>query len=465
MQIDIKNFGPINEFSYDLTKDLIVTYGDNNIGKSYAMQVVYLLIKNLIEYCSIGTRYIGNFYVTYGIINEDTHDKCEHVVKGFIDKKSKSIDITQGMLDILYDTLSDAIIQPFMNSCDNTFGNFERTLEKAPIISLKSEKYNFNFYLKEGKIRGNAVIKPIYLKKTDTDFFKSKNFENYEAVYVSYNNIDKPINVLVDIIRKLVNNFIIFINKNFESVYFLPASRSGIYTGMNAFGSIIAELSKNRAYLTKKIVLPAIPEPISDYFINLSGIKQKVNEKYSKFYSKIEDIILKGKVSFDKTKNSIVYVPNELEMEFEMTEVSSMVSEVSPIVAFLKYILVNQNRKTRFSIAKSILFIEEPEAHLHPNNQIELIEIFAELASAGVKLIISSHSNYVFNKLNNLVLSKKLDYRIYQPIFLEMTNDGSFSKVMNIDELGADDENFVDVSQKLYFEREEIIQKLDMGEE
>ena len=45
MKIKIVNFGPIKEFEFDLSKKLIVTYGDNNIGKSYAMQVVYLLLK------------------------------------------------------------------------------------------------------------------------------------------------------------------------------------------------------------------------------------------------------------------------------------------------------------------------------------------------------------------------------------------------------------------------------------
>ncbi len=101
---------------------------------------------------------------------------------------------------------------------------------------------------------------------------------------------------------------------------------------------------------------------------------------------------------------------------------------------------------------------------MHPNNQIALVEIFSSLIQGGVKLLMSSHSNYVFNKLNNLVLSKELDYNSYQPIILEEGDDGSISKALLIDELGAADENFVDVSEKLYYEREEIIQALNMGE-
>ena len=49
MKIKIVNFGPIKEFEFDLSKKLIVTYGDNNIGKSYAMQVVYLLFKRFFQ--------------------------------------------------------------------------------------------------------------------------------------------------------------------------------------------------------------------------------------------------------------------------------------------------------------------------------------------------------------------------------------------------------------------------------
>ena len=46
-----------------------------------------------------------------------------------------------------------------------------------------------------------------------------------------------------------------------------------------------------------------------------------------------------------------------------MTEVSSMVSEITPVVAFMKFI---KKQDSRADIRKPILFIEEPEAHLHP---------------------------------------------------------------------------------------------------
>jgi len=49
MKIHIENFGPISSFSFDLEKDLHVIYGKNNIGKSYAIEVAYLLLKNILR--------------------------------------------------------------------------------------------------------------------------------------------------------------------------------------------------------------------------------------------------------------------------------------------------------------------------------------------------------------------------------------------------------------------------------
>lgn len=348
-----------------------------------------------------------------------------------------------------------------INSCNNTFGNLEKTLEQVPIIRVKIKKIEFEIFLNSKEIKGTLDLKPIRLKKTESDFHKSRKYETHLDIYVA-SNIENPVSLMCEQIQMKLLECLQCFNMFFDAVYFLPASRSGIYSGMNAFGSIVAELSKNRAYFTKKIEFPGISEPISDYFISLSNIKPKINEELAEYYTQIEDNILKGKVSIDKTKNALMYKPQNMDVDFEMTEVSSMVSEISPIVAFLKYILHTQ-LKTRQK-GKSVLFIEEPEAHLHPNNQIMLIEIFAKLIDADVKLIMSSHSNYIFNKLNNLVLGGNLDYKKYQPIILIDEGKGSISKSLPINDLGAEDENFIDVSEKLYCEREEIIQHLNMEE-
>jgi len=67
MTIIIKNFGPIKEFSFGLSKDLIMIYGENNIGKSYAISLVYLILKNLmfesLDYDGLASR--GHMLLAY----------------------------------------------------------------------------------------------------------------------------------------------------------------------------------------------------------------------------------------------------------------------------------------------------------------------------------------------------------------------------------------------------------------
>lgn len=462
MKIDIERFGPINKFSYDLEKDIVVTYGNNNIGKSYSMQIVYLFLKTIIGNGYFMPRMYNHYYFAPVVSDFDIPEsRFEKIVDDFLKNEEEIRDITQNIIQEVYNTFKGLFLDNFMNSCENTFGNLDKTLEGNPILRIKYKEYSFFIDLKEQMIKGTINIKKIRLKKTKSDFHKSRDCKEHLDIYVVNESI-QPARLVGKQVIKYVSQLLRKIRLDYENVYFLPASRSGIYSGMNAFGSIVAELSKNRAYFTKKIEFPGISEPISDYFISLSNIKSKLNESLEEYYTDIEDGILKGKVTFDKNKNALMYKPHNVDAYYEMTEVSSMVSEVSPIVAFLKYVLSNQSRKIKKG--KSILFIEEPEAHLHPNNQIALIEVFAKLIKVDVKLIISSHSNYVFNKLNNLVLGKELDYHVYEPIVLVESELGSVSKILKIDELGADDENFVDVSEKLYCEREKIIERLNMEE-
>lgn len=455
MKITITNFGPIRQFNYDLTKDIVITFGDNNIGKSYAMQVVYLLLKTFEEQFSYNNFYRYSFFSRW---KYDTHslncvrEKVEEFAKGI----SSHSNITELINSIVLMDLSEQFLPSLTNSFENTFGNFSAILEQSPEILIDIGPINIKIaFPAQNQLQANLYTYPTYLKKSQSDFHKSRNANGKLDIYY-YNNIDTPVNFIAQIIGEQILEFAQTITSQIGKVYFLPASRSGIYSGMSAFSSIIAELSKNKAMLTRKIELPGISEPISDYFLMLSNIKAKESDEFSSVYNQIESDILHGTVKFNRSRNTLVYIPEDLQHEFEMTEVSSMVSEISPIVAFLKYI-VGTSRGIKEKRASPIVFIEEPEAHLHPKNQIKLITLFAQLHKFGVKIIMSSHSNYIFNKLNNLLLKGTLTPEIYSAILLQSNEGGSISSFMDMDDLGVDDTNFLDVAQDLYNEREELI--------
>ncbi len=460
MKITIENFGPIKRFDYDLSKDIVVTFGNNNIGKSYAMQVVYLLLKNLEEYVA----FFGSFRYRYAIrFSPESSTQLKKRIEAFSKGDTKQQTITEDINEAIIAVFSNTFVRDFRNSCENTFGNFDGIIAQNPIIRLDFEKYALTISLRDKQpLNAKIYTKSTYLKRANSDYHKSMERGGRFDIYY-YDNVEAPLSVAEESVRGAIRHFSIDVLSEIGEVYFLPASRSGIYSGMSAFSSIIAELSKNKTLLTKKIELPGISEPISDYFLMLSNIRNRENENLSGIYNKIEREILHGKVRFNRTSGTLVYVPSDIDHEFEMTEVSSMVSEISPIVAFLKYIISSSQKNG--NTAKAIVFIEEPEAHLHPMNQIKLMQLFSQLNTVGIKIVMSSHSNYIFNKLNNLLLKGELSPETYSAILLSSEEEGSVSTFMPMDELGVDDTNFRDVSLALYDEREALIDAWNEAQE
>ncbi|MEY4767488.1 MAG: hypothetical protein RL637_127, partial [Pseudomonadota bacterium] len=53
------------------------------------------------------------------------------------------------------------------------------------------------------------------------------------------------------------------------------------------------------------------------------------------------------------------------------------------------------------------LMIDEPELNLHPDNQRQVARLLAQLVNAGLKVIISTHSDYFVRELNTLIMLKK----------------------------------------------------------
>ena len=51
-----------------------------------------------------------------------------------------------------------------------------------------------------------------------------------------------------------------------------------------------------------------------------------------------------------------------------------------------------------------ILFIDEPETHLDTANQVMLARLISRLVAAGLKVLVSTHSDYLIKELNNLVM-------------------------------------------------------------
>jgi predicted ATPase len=110
-----------------------------------------------------------------------------------------------------------------------------------------------------------------------------------------------------------------------------------------------------------------------------------------------------------------------------IADVGLGVSQILPVIVAL---LVAQPGQ--------LVYIEQPEIHLHPRAQVALAEIFAEAADRGVRVVVETHSELFLMGIQALVAEDKLDSDAVKLHWFTRQPDGS-SRVSSadLDETGA----------------------------
>ncbi len=494
MKVILENFGPIKRVEFDLTKDLNVIFGKNNIGKSYAITALYIILKHLLaEFDESGSPLQYSFgrprYYSRGAVESRAQQtlllKISNEVRGAFRKKNdlQEYDLSENISSVLHDVFSSSLPELLSTSFNTSFQSVEQLTngltEKPLAITVESSHFSLLFSVLDNTIKLDKIkLKhPIIAKRSKINlkatinehktiiYFKvlpGKKSEQNDYLIADFEAISETIRIFSTVFSRELR-------KVTRAIYFLPASRSGLYQALSTFGALFAELSKSRNFVTKGISLPTISEPVADYFLRLSTMKPDADEGDAAIIARsIEQEILQGEVGFDEQTKKLFFFQNSINMQMDLSFASSMISEIAPIVAYFKYILRSESVPVRGvdnkgkpiikrvrRLPASLIFIEEPEAHLHPEVQVKLMEFFARLTKHNVKVVMTSHSNYMFNKLSNLLLTNELEPDKVGSYLMRATLEGSVMDAfaMRAEEEGIADENFVDVAEQLYNER------------
>ncbi len=461
MKIRIQDFGPIRDFTFDLDKDLHLLYGKNGTGKSYAVCCIYLFIKILF----VNEK---DYPLTQIFLREESKSIDEYGNRAIEELRSKNnINFSKVVEHIITFSLSKTIVS-LENTLLNTYGlitNLNNQLSAKPYrFFLYTEDFSVCLTNdgKHNKAPKFKLQKQIELTKDNNGILRC-SFGDEEILV---GPIDGGISTQ-EICTKVLKKIIIEASLSSINLHFLPASRSGLYQGLNSFGPIIAQLSKQRNLIGRKLELPTLSETVSDYYLALASIETlEDNQSLKKVIDSLEKNVLDGEVTYNTSDQKIAFKPNGTNLTLDLATVSSMVAELSPVVTFLKYII--RDRSDREVLVEGnndiydILFIEEPEAHLHPEAQVKLMKILAELPKHNIKVVMTSHSNYMFNKLTNLILEKKVDPDKVATYHMVMTDKGSVVKDdMPVTDEGIEDSNFVTVAEQLYEERMQLLDEIE----
>jgi predicted ATPase len=478
MKIELKNFGPILYFEFDLEKDLHIIYGENNVGKSYAIAVVYLIIKNLKTSFSTLT-YFRHF--SYSRETSAISELADFIYRqrNSGKKKKDEIDISDKFNNFLKKIFEEIFVQALRTSIENSFSDVNNKFnkkEKTEVI-LSFPKFKIALSLLDEKwvvseFNYDIPVFVKYIEKGDVDNQSQAERQKYIYVKRTYTRLEA---VKEELSNKLTISFegILYeIWNHAKSIHFLPASRSGLYQGLTALPPILAKLSQVRYTLGgNSLEIPALPEPVSDYFLTLSNVRTSKEETiYTQLAKLIEQDVLGAEIVFNGESSKIEYHNRGINLKLDLSETSSMISEVAPIVAYLKFIINNSRTADFFPFlhrrinekSSHLMFIEEPEAHLHPKMQVKMMEVFAAMVNENIKIVMTTHSDFLKDKLTNLLLSKALSPKQVASYHFVMGEQGSYDAGdMRATEDGIEDHNFASVAEALYEERLKIYESLN----
>ncbi len=183
--------------------------------------------------------------------------------------------------------------------------------------------------------------------------------------------------------------------------HYLPADRTGVmHSHRTVVGSIIGQAS--RAGLQHDSPLPQLSGVLADFLSQLIGLDDKPEGNLDRRLAHgIERDMLQGKVRMERSivgYPEFFYRPTGWTHDLRLMNSSSMVSELAPVVLYLRHVVRPGETLT----------IEEPESSLHPAMQVEFIRHLAAAVRAGVRVMITTHSEWVLDALANLVLMSDL---------------------------------------------------------
>ncbi len=470
MKLTLKDFGPIDEFTLDLSKDIQFIYGENSVGKSYAVFVLYAVAKAFENLRGIDK--LDYHDMKKVSIESNIQDYQIDIQKAAKEAKGKRVKINKYIVSSLKSltaqstkSLEKILLTKF--SALSKFSNKNTENDFSIILDLNELTLIFKPYQSE-YVKNRLELDVELSESWEASYDKEQNefayYRDGERVMFAYP--EKPTqNIgwrLVSLIRVLLFSKI---NPHLQKTYLIPAQRTGTYLSTNSFAPVIAELSVNRAFLehNKSIELAAFSKEVADYVIHLSLMdSSNSGELLMPFVRKLEKDILKGKIEFDDQRKRITYHPDGTDLALDLLAASSMIAEISIITAFFKYNIKDNGLQNK--INKTVI-IEEPESHLHPKTQVALMELFADLPKYGIKLIVTSHSDFMMDKLSNMILEGKVDAETVGSYRMVMGEKGSYDAGdMKASKDGIPDKNFVEISEKLYEERVDIYSQLNVEE-
>lgn len=380
MIADISSLGPVRKAVVDLQKPFILFCGPNSTGKTYMSYLLYAINED------------SDYVDSKGLDRIAKHISTEQQFKLRRDMVDEYInDLAKGMKSKL-----GSIFGIGDSTVENLFGQFELYL------SVTDDDFN------------RIISQPCHLASGNNDSEVTLDKEANSDI-IRYQVNVKASNLIRDSLmnlRFMLNHYFrLLCFGNIGGVRMLTVERNSIYT-------FKTELSLSRNELIDRIQQKSGHSELDIFdMVNSSSRRyplavrsslriandlenvQKFNGPYYEFAEQIEKGILHGEVKITRN-GDVEFAPENASRSkhIPIHMASSIVKTMSSLVIYLKHIARRGD----------LLIIDEPEMNFHPDVQISLIRLFSMLSKMGLRLIISTHSDYMIREVNNLIMAGTL---------------------------------------------------------
>lgn len=378
MILNIENLGTVKSARIDLSKKLILFCGRNSTGKTYVSYILHAFLTDgkvfQLDCAENIVRQIQEnrtFQIEKNSIEEWLSSNCQEVINQL------------GSVFAISDSTKEKLFSDFNLSVEFSDKDYQDTIDNTIINAQMSDG---QYVWKIEKKAGDNQIR-VECNVDDSSVLTSRSF--------------RLANLLCSILRNLT------LGKD-SGVRMLTVERNSIYT-------FKTELSLSRNELIDRIQAQSDKSELDIFdIINSSSRRyplavrsslrvandlenvQKAESPYAEISRQIEESILGGEVSM--TKNGDVEYRSKSMLKskrlpFHLS--SSIVKTMASLVIYLRHM----------ARPSDTLIIDEPEMNFHPDVQVVLARIFAILVNKGLKVVVSTHSDYIVREFNNLIMA------------------------------------------------------------
>ena len=412
-RIEVQDFGPITHAEVDV-RPLTIFIGPSNTGKSYLATLIYALHQCFggPDAWRSGGRFVGQepFFLPFPARAPQALRKQVLTWVTGLSPKSENVEVPSTLTHAVLPSINDPreLAEHLKDRLQRYFGPVSSFVRNAGSSSCAkvgfsvchealAEPAHYRFALSEADARVSVQLPSLDRVRLDPQALERLgDMVEFLPFWDEQGQQNAVLGSLSDVVFRSI------LRPLCRDAYYFPTDRPGLMQSHQVIaGGAIQQAST--AALRPQTSVPMLSGVLADFLDQLLRIdrptgrmrveSQRLDERLQR--------LLDGEIRLSRAETSyprFSYRPSGWKRDLPLFRASSMVSELAPVVLYLRYAVSPGD----------VIIIDEPEAHLHPAMQAAFACELARLVCDGVRVVMTTHSEWFVEKIGNLVRASSL---------------------------------------------------------